>query len=76
MKITRKGQVTIPRTLRMKFGLLPDTEVAFEEADGCLQIRPVLGKRALIEVRLRRARGIADGGLGTDAVMRLTRGEE
>ena len=48
MKITRKGQVTIPRTLRMKFGLLPDTEVAFEEADGCLLIRPVLNKRALI----------------------------
>ena len=76
MKITRKGQVTIPRTLRMKFGLLPDTEVAFEEADGCLLIRPVLSKRALIEERLHRARGIADGGLSTDAVMRLTRGEE
>ena len=76
MKISRKGQVTIPQPLRRKFGLLPNTEVAFEEADGCVLIRPVLGKRAVIEERLRRARGIADGGLSTDEVMRLTRGEE
>ena len=76
MKITRKGQVNIPRALRMKFGLLPDTEVTFEEADGCVLIHPVLGKRAVIEERLRRARGIADGALSTDEVMRLTRGEE
>ena len=51
MKITTKGQVTIPQPLRMKFGLLPNTEVAFEEADGCVLIRPILGKRALIEER-------------------------
>jgi len=76
MKIARKGQVTIPRTPRMKFGLLPDTEAAFDEAYGCPPIRPVLGRRALIEERLHRARGIADGGSSTDAMMRLTRGEE
>ena len=42
MKITSKGQVTIPQPLRMKFGLLPNTEVTFEEADGCVLIRPIL----------------------------------
>ena len=76
MKITSKGQVTIPQPLRMKFGLLPNTEVAFEEADGCVLIRPMLSKRALIEERLRRARGIADEGLSTGELIRLTRGEE
>lgn len=76
MKITSKGQVTIPQRFRLKFGLLPNTEVAFEEADGCVVIRPTISKRALIEERLRRARGIAGGGLSTDEVMRLTRGEE
>ena len=76
MKITSKGQVTIPQPLRMKFGLLPNTEVAFDEADGCVLIRPVLSKREIIQERLRGARGIADGGSSTDEVMRLTRGEE
>lgn len=76
MKITSKGQVTIPQRFRLKFGLLPDTEVAFEESDGCVVIRPAISKRALIEERLRRARGAADAGLGTSDVMQLTRGEE
>ena len=76
MKITSKGQVTIPQRLGLKFGLLPNTEVAFEEGDGCVVIRPTISKRALVEERLRRARGVADGGLDTGDVMRLTRGEE
>lgn len=76
MRITTKGQVTIPQPLRLKFGLLPHTEVAFGEADGCVVIRPVLSKRVLIEQRLRAARGIADGRTTTDEVVRLTRGDE
>lgn len=76
MKITTKGQVTIPQPLRLKHGLLPHTEVTFAEADGCVVIRPVLSKRALIEQRLRAARGVAGGGATTDHVMRLTRGDE
>ena len=36
MKITTKGQVTIPQRLRLKFDLLPHTEVVFEEVDGRL----------------------------------------
>ena len=76
MKITTKGQVTIPQRFRLKFGLLPHTDVTFEEADGGVVVRPVLGKRALIEERLREARGAAGGGTSTDEVMRLTRGDE
>lgn len=76
MRITSKGQVTIPQRLRSKFGLLPHTEVNFEEGDGSVVIRPMLSKRALIDQRLRRARGAAGGDLGTDEVMRLTRGDE
>ena len=40
MKLTSKGQVTIPQALREKFGLLPKTEVAFEEAEGGVLIKP------------------------------------
>jgi AbrB family looped-hinge helix DNA binding protein len=76
MRITSKGQVTIPQRLRSKFGLLPNTQVNFEEGDGCVVVRPALSKRALVDERLRRARGAAEGDLGTDDVMRLTRGDE
>ena len=76
MKITSKGQVTIPRRLRLKFGLLPNTEVVFEEAVDCVAIRPKRSKRAQIEERLRSVRGVADAGMSTDTVMRLTRGDE
>lgn len=75
MKITTKGQVTIPRRLRLKFGLLPHTNVIFEEADGCVVIRPAVSKRALIDERLREARGVARDDIVTDDVMRMTRGE-
>lgn len=76
MKITTKGQITIPQALRLKFGLLPNTTAVFEEADGGVIIRPVKPKYALIEERLREARGIVDTDLSTDEIMRLTRGEE
>ena len=75
MKITTKGQVTIPQALRVKFGLLPNTEAAFEEADGGVFIRPAKPKHVLIEERLREARGIADTTLSSHEIMRLTRGE-
>ena len=75
MRITTKGQVTIPQRLRLKFGLLPHTDVRFEEADGGVIVRPVQSKRALVAERLRSARGVAGGNLKTDDVMRLTRGD-
>ena len=46
------------------------------ESEGGKVIRPALSKRARIEQCLRNARGVADSGLGTDDVMRLTRGEK
>jgi AbrB family looped-hinge helix DNA binding protein len=76
MRITTKGQVTIPQRFRLKFGLLPHTDVHFEEADGGVTIRPIVSKRALVTNRLRKARGVAVRGAGTDDVMRLTRGED
>ena len=37
--ITSKGQVTIPKELRERYGLLPGTQVAFEERDGEVVLR-------------------------------------
>jgi len=76
MRITTKGQVTIPQALRLKCGLLPNTEATFEETDGGVIIRPAKSKHALILERLREARGTADAGLGTEDIMRMTRGED
>lgn len=75
MKITSKGQVTIPVRLRLRLGLLPNTEVVFEEFDGGALIRPSVSLGELMEQRLRKARGVVVGGRTTDEIMQLTRGE-
>lgn len=75
MKITAKGQVTIPYRLRQAFGLLPNTEVIFEAGEDCVVLRSRLSRRALVRERLRRARGAGTGDRTTDEIMHLTRGE-
>jgi AbrB family looped-hinge helix DNA binding protein len=43
MRITSKGQVTIPKDIRERLGLLPDTEVEFAVERGVAVIRPKRG---------------------------------
>jgi AbrB family looped-hinge helix DNA binding protein len=78
MRITSKGQVTIPLALRQKTGLLPHTEVEFELDGKAVRIRPARRKRKMSRgeriVAHMRARG--DGKLTTDEIMALTRGDE
>ena len=76
MKITSKGQVTIPHQLRQAFGLLPHTEVVFEAGEDGVVLRSRLSRRALVRERLRRARGAGTGSRTTDEIMQLTRGED
>jgi AbrB family looped-hinge helix DNA binding protein len=75
MKITSKGQVTIPPEMRERYGLHPQTEVEFEKGEGGVVIRPARTKKARFREWLEKARGSATGKVGTDEVMRLTRGE-
>ena len=74
MKITSKGQVTIPIGIRQQFGLLPDTEVVFEARGGAVVLRKVResGRRGANVVA--RLRGKATAGLSTDEILALTRG--
>ena len=76
-KVTSKGQVTIPKEMRDRFGLLPGTEIEFVEQDGGPQVRKLPGGRhrgdEIVE-RLRRASG-GDIAMSTDEIMALTRGE-
>ena len=78
MRITSKGQFTIPVAIREKAGLLPHTEVDFElEGDA---VRIVRAKAPRTETRGERAvrllRGSATVKMSTDELMALTRGEE
>lgn len=73
MRITSKGQVTIPIAIRHKAGLLPDTEVGFS-MDGD---RAILGKVRAVARRGTRLvgtmRGTATMRRSTDEIMALTR---
>jgi AbrB family looped-hinge helix DNA binding protein len=77
MRITSKGQVTIPVGIREKAGLLPGTEVDFELIGDTVHI--VRAKTPRGETRgqeiVRRLRGSATGGMTTDEIMALMRGD-
>jgi AbrB family looped-hinge helix DNA binding protein len=75
MRITSKGQVTIPQDIREKFGLLPETEVEFIAKKNSVQIVKA-GKASRAtrgELLVRRLRGRASIKMTTDEIMALTR---
>ncbi len=77
MRITSKGQVTIPVGIREKAGLLPHTEVAFEFDGTVVKIVPIVAKTSNSrgERIVARLCGRGDVALSTDAIMALTRGD-
>jgi AbrB family looped-hinge helix DNA binding protein len=75
MRITSKGQVTIPAAIREKSGLMPNTEVEFDFDGKTVRIRPARrktgsGRGARIVAHLR---GRGDVSLTTNEIMALTR---
>lgn len=78
MRITSKGQVTIPVEIREKAGLLPDTEVEFElDAKGGVRLRRAKASRreGRGAAAVGRLRGRATVKMSTDEIMALTRPE-
>lgn len=75
MRVTSKGQVTIPRELRERFSLGPGAEVEIIEAEDGALVRPVAhpGTGARLVARLRDR---ADGDLSADEVLGMTRGTD
>lgn len=74
MKITTKGQVTIPQSIREELGLLPHTEVEFEVRGGEVVLVRADSRRrgrGIVE----RLRGRGDVAMTTDEIMALTRSE-
>jgi AbrB family looped-hinge helix DNA binding protein len=77
MRITSKGQVTIPIDIREKAGLLPNTEVEFlYDGKSVRLVRAARGKRPSRGERIvKRLWGSATVRMTTDEIMALTRGE-
>ena len=73
MRITSKGQVTIPNEIRKLAGLEPQTEVEFGFQDGIVVLTKKPERADSTEV----IRGIfKNRGMNTDEVMQLTRWED
>ena len=75
MRVTSKGQVTIPAEIREKAGLLPDTEVEFVMERGKVVIRKAAGARRRGRSTVDAMKGKGTVRMSTDEIMALTRGE-
>ena len=75
VRVTRKGQVTIPKPVRDRLGINPGTKVDFELADDGRAFMRRVGGRTAKRSRFERMRGTATSGLTTDEIMALTRGD-
>jgi AbrB family looped-hinge helix DNA binding protein len=78
MKITSKGQVTIPQSVREQAGLHPHSEVEFEvRENGDVVIRAITAPATSARSAFERVRGSANApqfkGMGTDEFMAFLR---
>lgn len=81
MRVTTKGQVTIPKEIRDRLGIEAGSEVDFvERADGAVELvrgsEPDMREKALdrgLEDWFRRIEGTGDSNLTADDIMAMTR---
>ncbi len=77
MRITSKGQVTIPQRIREQAGLHPDTEVEFEWVRGKVILKPMGKRQSQGQRAVARLRGsLKHLNRSTDELMALTRAED
>jgi AbrB family looped-hinge helix DNA binding protein len=74
MRVTAKGQVTIPQHIREKLGIVPNSEVDFVEDGDRIYLLKKRGHHP--RKRFGALRGIATVKMTTDEIMALTRGSE
>jgi len=77
MRITSKGQVTIPQDIREKLGLLPHSEVEFQIVGDSVRIRKAgpAKKKTRGEIIVERLRGTGNRRFTTEEIMAMTRGD-
>ena len=76
MKVSTKGQVTIPLEIRERLGLQPGAEVDFRMEGDKVSIVPVRKAQRRGRGLVEHMRGRGTVRLTTDQIMALTRGEE
>lgn len=78
MRITEKGQVTIPQAIREAAGFMPGTDVEMELRDGEVVLRKakpgVSKKKTRGELAVEALAGKAHYGMTTDEFIRFVRG--
>ncbi|MGJ7507132.1 AbrB/MazE/SpoVT family DNA-binding domain-containing protein [Variovorax sp. GT1P44] len=77
MRLTSKGQVTIPQNIRELAGLKPYDEVEFEYRNKQIVVRPVKRTTSPAEeaIALLRGSGTSKFDLSADEWLEMTRGE-
>ena len=73
MRVTSKGQVTIPLPIRKQMGLLPETEVEFNIEGKKVVLEKVKKKSSRGKAVVTHMKGKATSGMSTDEIMALTR---
>jgi AbrB family looped-hinge helix DNA binding protein len=76
MRVTSKGQVTIPRDVREVLGIVPSSEVEFVNEGGRVWLRKRKPGTARGRNLVAQLRGRASARLSTDEILRLTRGDD
>lgn len=73
MRVTSKGQVTIPQDVRRRLGIEPGSEVQFEVDDhGVRIVRRSEGEGGAVVAAMRGRGGVT---MSTEEIMALTRGD-
>ena len=75
MRITTKGQVTIPIDIREQLGLGPGSVVDFAIDGEAVRMTKARGRQDRGGELVRHLRGRGDIAMSTDEIMALTRGE-
>ena len=75
MRVTTKGQVTIPQEIREKLGITPSVEIDFIEEEGKVYLVKS-NRQSKKTSKFKRLRGISSVKMSTDEIMALTRGEK
>jgi AbrB family looped-hinge helix DNA binding protein len=71
MRVTTKGQVTIPKNVREILGIVPETDVEFQEDNGKFYLVKV--SKIKSTSKFAKFRGIATAKMSTDEIMNMTR---
>jgi AbrB family looped-hinge helix DNA binding protein len=70
MRVTQKGQVTIPLDVRRALGIQPGSDVQFELDDSGARL---LVDRDRVAAEIARMRGAGDGEMSTEEILALSR---